>query len=753
MKKYLSNKTIKIFIALMFVGFSFNFIKPKAKSKLEYYKELFGQEFDFKIFELDKEKADKEDYLSSDQQKGYVVVLSSSLETEESKILNLAEDDVKKGDFLDKEESSLENESTKKDSTVENSIFQKNKYILICDSDFTYDFGLKFSCSNDFASSAEGYSLGNFIKIYDPGNSDIFVIPEKVLLTSDSRSDINNYFKAIRRSEEAPEVSEDGDIKINERGVISKIKEFKDTMIFEFFSIAFYMLIIASLSWGLLSYFGKENKKFDLSIFKDLFNSLKNLHVYQKIVLGVLLIMGLVYIPLVFFIGLKDGQGTNLGYLISYTKETFSISKLNEFSRTGSMLRIGLFGYGLIFVGLFFLFFVPIFIKVFKRAGEKISETNVNRNVIKFGLPTLILFSLLASSVFGAEDSLKFLIFVIAVLVFLFLKNLQGKVFDYIYSAKEKFIFTAVAIFIIFIGFLFNFRAGGDSFEYREEDLIGVTDEVVFLPYSKQLGENTLMNEYNFSGSEPVFVDNYLVYAPNHSRVENKNAKEFKNEGVFYIQNGDLEDIVLAIDSNEGLFNELRSEEPSNFFRIKNLKKEYGSSEPEIQITFSCKGRDIGTDKIKVDFYYLEEEEVGHDDKTLLYFPGCSKIGEPETFKVILEMPYTDSEYLFMRLVDVLGSDIEEIMIIDEDQVYSPEYFSKGRGYVIIDSGGLTDSAIVPVTNYIFGDSYDLSFDFNLDEEGKFDMSVPINELIKEGKLKDRFLIWSNKKYLPVRLP
>jgi hypothetical protein len=40
-----------------------------------------------------------------------------------------------------------------------------------------------------------------------------------------------------------------------------------------------------------------------------------------------------------------------------------------------------------------------------------------------------------------------------------------------------------------------------------------------------------------------------------------------------------------------------------------------------------------------------------------------------------------------------------------------------------------------------------------LNEDDKFDISKPINELIKEGVLKDRFLIWSTKKYLPVRLP
>ena len=711
MKRYLNKKTLKIFIALIFVVFSFSFIKPQAKSKLEYYKELFGKEFGFKIFEADKEKASKKDYLSSNLEKGYTLILSSTIST-----------------------------------------FQK-KTILICDSEFSSTDPFNFSCSNDVVSSNDAYDLGGFLRSSDPTTADFFVIPEKLLLTPDQRSDIENIFKAIIRADKSLQASDDGTVSDQSPSFLSRIRDFKDTMVFEFFSIAFYMLIIASLSWGFLSYLTKESRKFNLNLFKDLLKQLKNLQLYQKILIPVLFLMISSYISLIIFIGIKDGQGSNFGYVISYTKENFNISKLSQFLQTGSFLRIGLFGFGLVFIGLLILFLVPIFLRVFNRAGQKIFEAKIKINLLRTAFPVLIILSLIASSFFNFTSSVKFLIFVLTVLVFLFGKNLQTKSFDYIYSSKERVVFITVAVFIVIASFLLKFRAGDKGFEYKKEDLIGVIDEVVFLPYSKQFGKDTVINEYSFSGSEPVFVDNYLVYAPNHARIENKNAKEFKNEGVFYIQNGDLEDIVSAIYSNESLSNELRSEEPSNFFRIKNFEKETGGSEPEIQITFSCKRQDLGMDKIKLDYYYFEDNEVSHDNKTLLYFPGCSKINEHETYKVKLEMPFTDSEFLFMRLVDVLKSDIQEVEILNGDQVYLPDYFSKGRGNEIIDSGGLTNSAIVPVTNYIFGDSYDLNFDMTLDEEGKFDTSVPINELIKEGKLKDRFLIWSTKKYLPVRIP
>ena len=744
MKKYLNNKTIKIFMSLLLVGISFNFFKPQAKTKLEYYKELFGKEFGFKIFESDKEKVSKKDYLSSNPDKGYSLVLSSQI-SGDGEIIEYQ--DIEDTDFT------KEPKQTKNDELIEPFSWIQNKTILICDSDFSSEYPFKFNCSSQSVYSDEVSGMGGFIRNLNSENVDIFVIPENILLEPEQRSDLQNYFEAIRKADKASETTEYNDETQTNISILSRLKDFTDTMVFEFFSIAFYMVILASLSWRLLRYFGEEGKRFSLSDLKNIPTSFKNLYLYQKIIIPILVLMGSIYIPFVLLVGIKDGQGLNIGYLISYTRENFSISKLYEFFQTGSFLKIAVFGYSLVFIGLFFLLFVPIFVKVFKRAGEKIYEAKVKQEVIKYSLPVLVIFSLVASSGLGVESSIKFLIFVFAVLVFVFVKNFQGKISNYIYSTKEKSIFIALAVFIISVGFIFNFKAKDADFEYKEEDLIGVTDEVVLLPYSKQLGEQVMINQYSFSGSEPVFVDNYMVYAPNNSRIENKNVKEFKNEGVFYIQNGDLEDIVIAINSNESLSNELMSDEPSNFFRIKNFERVYSGSNPEIQITFSCKRQDIGVEKIKIDFYYLENEEIRQDDKTLLYFPGCSKIGEPETFTVDLEIPYTDSEYLFMRLVDVSGDDIKEIKIIYGDRVYMPEYLSKGRGYKIIDSGGLTTSAIVPVTNYIFGDSYNLSFDMTLDEEGKFDLSVPINELIKEGALKDRFLIWSTKKYLPVRLP
>ncbi|HOD01385.1 MAG TPA: hypothetical protein PKH50_01550, partial [bacterium] len=147
------------------------------------------------------------------------------------------------------------------------------------------------------------------------------------------------------------------------------------------------------------------------------------------------------------------------------------------------------------------------------------------------------------------------------------------------------------------------------------------------------------------------------------------------------------------------------------------------------------------------------ENKIETESKTLFYFPGCSKTGIPQTYEVEFDTPYIDSDYLFVKLRDILPEDIESIKIINGYEIINPVYFVSKDGYGVLDSQEITTSPNTPIVNYIFGDSYDFSFDMVLDEEGKFDMSKPINELVKEGELKDRFFIWSTKKYLPVRLP
>ena len=792
MKKYLNKGKFKLLIPILFIGVVF--LTSHAQTKLEYYQKVFEKDFGFEIYKQDGKEKTIDDFLAGDGKGKHLVLLSSSV-------------------------------------PVPGLSPGLSPVILVCDSPFSSDFPVKFYCDSNNVSSNEVFSVGGFLKIDSEQNIDLWVIPESLLLTPEKRSETSEFFKAVKKADKAP-LNVDKDKEEESKSFLDFIREFSKTTVFETFSIAVSMFFIVILMHRILKLLSQEDKKISSSDIKDFFNINKNMPLYQRIIFFGTICLIVIYLILMSSISIKDMQGIDLGYILSYSIDCLNLKKILTGVSTGGYFRLIVFFYEAVVITLILVLLLPSVVKIFKSAFFKISHARIKPEVKKYPIPILILISLLIASFVDISESYWFLMLMMLILAFIIFKSKSD--LDFInYSGKEKTWYICTAILIVGMGFLLKVREKNVEIAYGEEDLIGVVDEAVVLPYSKQLGEKTLIHEYNLSGSWPVFVDHYLVYSPNHSRVENKNIKDFKKEGSFYIQNGDLEDIISAIYSNEALANELISTTPTNFFRIKslrntgnnfgevevvnfvngegseakktdeteninnsdntlinisedrNLPKPYNAREPKIRITFSCKRQNIGINDVEADFYYLSKEEdgsngekingekgdsggdkeVGKNEKgdneskieteseTLFYFPGCSKIGVPQTYEVDFDTPYTDSDYLFVKLNDVLPEDIESIEIINGYEIINPVYFLSKDGYGILDSQEITTFPNSPIVNYIFGDSYDLSFDIVLNEDEKFDISKPINELIKEGVLKDRFLIWSTKKYLPVRLP
>ena len=781
MKKYLNKEKFKFLVPLVFIGVTAFFSVLGAQTKLEYYREVFKKDFGFKIFESKEEEEEKivEDFLSAgkDGDSGYFVLLSSPVPGLSPGL---------------------------------------SPVILICDSPFSSDFPVKFSCDSNSVSSDDAFPVGGFLRIDSEQNIDWWVVPENLLLTPEKRSETKEFFKAVEKADKVLSDSAKGEEKEaldGSKSLLNSLKKLKESTVFEMFSISVSMLLVVVLMHRFLKLLSREDKKISFSDIKDFFNVNKNMPLYQRIIFFGTIWLIVVYFILMTSVSIKDVQKVDLGYILSYSIDSLNLKKVMTNASTGGYVRLIVFFYEAVVITLIFVLLLPPVVKVFKSAFFKISHAKIKPEFKKYSVPVLILISLLAVSFVDIQESYGFLILMMLVLSFVIFKN-KGDLASVNYSNKEKIWYICAALLIMGTGFLLKIRESKVGVSYREEDLIGVADEAVVLPYSKQLGENSLINEYNFSGSWPIFADYYLVYSPNHSRVENKNAKDFKKEGSFYIQNGDIEDIISAVYSNGDLADELVSVTPTNFFRIRSLRnsyiensvgvvsstgrdeiinsenkeiseirgnekvnettvkngetaKPYFVKEPKIRITFSCKRQNLGINDVKADFYYLiekdgksdENEEKSNESKieteseTLFYFPGCSKTGIPQTYEVEFDTPYIDSDYLFVKLRDILPEDIESIKIINGYEIINPVYFVSKDGYGVLDSQEITTSPNTPIVNYIFGDSYDFSFDMVLNEEGKFDMSKPINELIKEGELKDRFLIWSTKKYLPVRLP
>lgn len=733
MKKYLNKDIFKIQIILFLVSFGIFSVSLNvfAQTKLDYYKKLFAEDFEFIISEESQDTSLGVGSTPSDLNDGYLVLLSSSIS---------------------------------KEKTLENYFVKNKKIILVCDKPYSTTNPIKFSCDKSNVFSSELENTAGFLRKTWLQGTDLYVIPENILVSPDERSNIEEYFNAFRRSDAVPSISEDKNtvfIKVLKK--IDQVKVLLKTSTFETFGIAFSMFLIVSISFGFLKFLsGKNKKKLNSSVFKVTLIKIKDYFaLHHWVVVYGLIILTTMYIPIIVTLGVKDGRGVSLGYFITYSLDTFKLTNLITYIDQGNYFRVVIFFYNFIYLITLITLFVPSLITTLLIAFPRIENAKLKTETHKYAVPLLVALSLIASSFFEISDSYRFLIFTSVVLAFIILNNLKYKTFSYKYTYREKMFIIIISFLIILSGFLMKAREKEIGLNYKEEDLIGVNDKVVTLPYSKQLGDNVIFNDYLVSMSDPVFADRYLVYSPNYPSVENKNALEFKNLGPFYIQNGVLSDMVSAIYANEELSKALTLKTPSNFFKVIGFENKSGKDNAKIQITFTCEIADIGLYEIVSNYYYVNADgEVKDSDKLLLYFPGCSKVGEPETFTVEFKPPYIESDSFFMRLQGLLGKDIKDIKILAlENKIIEPIYYSKGRGYSVIASGGLTSSASTKITNYIFPNSdtlskdfYNLSFDVEFDSEGKFNISKPINELVKQGVLKDTFLIWSTIKYVPIRL-
>ena len=628
------------------------------------------------------------------------------------------------------------------------------KIILICDKSYSNTNPVSFECDKSYAKQSETDNADYLLNAIDSQSESLFVMPENYLVSPEKRVEISNYLKAIKRSETVTNSFEDIKYINDKTSVVDVTKSIMSYTTFRVFGIAVSTLFLAYISYGLLKYLiSLDRNKFATVSFREIpmrigkfFNSHRWVFSYSII----LILIG--YIPVIIYLCAKNEGVGGIRYFAVLFKDSFNINNLVNFIGQSNYFRAAFFFYNFIFLSILVVLFIPYFIKITLIISSKITREVLKPEIHRYATSSLLILAILISSFYKISELLIPLLIIFVILFYIILNNIRYKSFEYSYSVREKIIFISISFLIILGGIFTKLGESRIGNVYKKEDLIGIKDTVVTTPYSKQLGNNVIFNSERVNFPVPIFVNQYLVYSPTYLRVENRNISEFRDGHPYYIQNGKFEDIIPVLYSNKQVSEILESDSPSNFFRVKNFEKNFEKDEVNIQITFSCERENLGVDEIKSRFYFASADgSLKSSDQVLLYFPGCIKKGEPEVFTVEFVPPHTETEYFFVRLPDVLPSDLKNIKIIGPSEVIDPVYFINSVGYNILASGGLIDFFEPTVTNYIFGDAYSLSFDMNFDYDGKFDITEPINQLVKEGVLKNNFLIWSTKDLISIR--
>jgi hypothetical protein len=633
--------------------------------------------------------------------------------------------------------------------------------VVLCDSNFSSKYPISFSCNKKEVISTDGYISNGLLKKEYASSRTIFVIPEN-LLSSDEVESTKRLIHAIDRSDKfADKFYEDSAFEIEEgKGedkvpikevFLKQVKELFKTTAFEFFRISLFMVIASVTFHPILKglYSNGEDPKLS-----NLINSLKTrkkLSRGRKIFLFIILGFLVIYLAGLIIISIKDGYPANIGYISSYIEDGFIFSELIKLFRLKNYTRLGVSFYSYFLILMFSIFAVSPFVAKLKNSFSRTLRRHLEERFVKFSIPIILVSMLISVMFFGVSKSYQYIIFSCVLIFLIFTTNANTFSFNFSYSKGEKAIFILLFFLITFSGTVIKYRSFSPKVPvYKKESLIRVPDKTVVLPYLKDIKRRTLINEYKFNKDVPLFVGMYLVYSPTHKRIENKNILEFDSSGSYYIQNDKTETVINGMLSNEELSDALKSDVPTTLVRIDHGTMGVGWESFKISVHFSCEKYIRKGGNMRADYYYVSKDgNVVKESRELDYFTGCNEKNVKQVYSSVFALSDISSKYFFMKLNGITDLGIDKITVSLWGKLLETDYISTGDNYSVLVSKFNEGDDIV--SNYIFEDNYNLSFDVSLDEEGGFDISGPVNELLQNEILGPEFLIWTTQRYYPIR--
>jgi hypothetical protein len=697
----------------------------------------------------------------------------------------------------------------KKDTTVEVSSYLtegldpdklKGNNVLVCDSPFVYE-GL-FSC--DYS----GYELlTGEVRDISAGSGDrpavpvleliiqgkmLFVVPERNLVVAESRKGIESYFQAYTRASKVDpldiEVISDGE----SRGSLltEELRNIKSSSVYESVVYALWILgfvfVLGPLLVKLVHNPHILKELLGLNIYKK--GLVSCLDTWVRVVIRVrtyLLLVGLfILFQLVAFLGylsFRVHEVLDIGFISEHIANVLNPLNYRQFSEFVGVSELITLLWLLGLLVIVFLLALPRLVEILRHSYRLVLNQNVKVEFPKYAVPILILAGLTVSLFLPLDAAYTFLIFIVLGVIYLLalLQKQQVSLSD-LYSKKEKTLFGMLMGFFVFtnIGYTILTQGRFDEPKYDTKDLIGVTDDMVMLPYKKEHTGYTLFKDFLIGSDLPIFVDNYLIYYPGFSKVSNRSVGGFNDVGSYLVVNPSREDLAGFILKGSGsslsLLDKIGGEQVGNMFYLREPIEDLRSDDPDdekdhgyyFRFVFDCT-REIKTNTIRIRNYYVEgDSKVSRSERELMHFPGCGReetiIAEEvvENGTVVEEIP--EGEKLLAYMVDY---EIPIKFTLDNLNVYEFPDFDQ-KGIVRIDIIKETDAVelLEPVFfnysskdqllyknvqdtgteffSYYFGDARQVDLNTPL-EDGMFNMSKPINVLQKGKLLNKPFVIRS----------
>lgn len=617
----------------------------------------------------------------------------------------------------------------------------------------------------------------------------IYEIPEVYLASPELRKQVANYFTALAKSEKIKGASPTTSA--------SKIKnlarDLRGSSLLEsaLYAIAIF-LIFAAFYRFFLRLVQNPRSLLQKDLYKQFISNLIGIILsYRPALVLTFLILASIYIPIIISLFLRSGSFDIFNYLQNYILSVPKILKTGGLN-SQNILKLGFLLYNYILACLAFVLIIPNIYDIFIVSKVKIGSVKFKSYFVKW-TPIVFIVTTIYLLAFFPFTSLISFVSLSGVIVMLMIYYIHSKKISYphLFSVKEKFLLFGLLFLGIGLNFVWPIYKKGRPIKYVYEPLIGIKDDIVMLPYSKKWGQGVLFEPHYYNGKSLIFADGYLIFAPNVNKIVNKPIKDFAFGKNFVITTRDTKKTIAALLQKPELIKLLETDKVSPVFTFKDFKtQDLYDKNLDFELTFNCASNPDPT-TIKIEIASLnklasnnqeqEKEQKYRDDEyqsrlqpienqayDILNFPGCDQNTSFQSFKVPMD-PFLIPQDNF--IVRIRGIDIKNVLGV---KIYSQDEEVK---LTFINSKILNESAYnlvyqnLNLYSYNSGDEVinysteikkNLTFDITyhrdnnqredlLTSEG-FNISEPINYLMKQKLLNNPFIIWSNKLNEIIRL-
>lgn len=557
-------------------------------------------------------------------------------------------------------------------------------------------------------------------------NISFFVINEKEFSSVEKKTLLTTYFKSINRSlsigVDNPNVTEKT-FKQNFDGYLNSTS-------FELVTYSLLTLLILIFFGKIIIYFKNNYKNIDLIKLKELsqefvFGSFSQ-NIYAKTFISLIFIF---YIFLIFQY-IPDYIGSKTQFLRQLVEKAINFNFFEELSNSNySDLIFFTYTYFVLFV--VFVTRLDVVTYFIQNQYSKFIARKISSNSLKYLFVFVYILSLILLVNFIKTLSFEFLFFILILNLFTISVIYKEKIELYsLFSFNQKLVLITGTIFVTLGFFFFQTYFVRPSFRY--DNLIGISDSIVSLPYKKQTSGNVLFNNLEeYKINYPLFIEEYLIFHNKFEKIENKNVKNFNEDDSNFIVTAKSQDRLLrGLLSNSKIFEKLSSSNKSRLIYLENK----GLKDLSLKVTVNCSDKTSTNFNIKA--YYLENNKNFKNTEYILgNLLGCNKDSSEYVFKLPKEL--IEESNIVIEVLDKNPKFVDSISFLDleTNENISYKYLSIINNlyfYVNSSKGSNSDK----FTNYFVNEKKEYSF------ESK-NITENLNQLVKDKSVGNVFNIWS----------